>query len=100
MSRQKGHEALVRALGEFRGRHPLNRALSRALTGRRWLIGSTVMLLTVVVHATSLTGANRTASRALSAIFNLLYWQGVCEELGGREILWRSVAAGAPTRAT
>jgi hypothetical protein len=34
-------------------------------------------------------------SRALSGIFNILYWQGVCDELGGRDILWGSVADGA-----
>ncbi len=37
MSREKGHEALGRALHEFRGRHPLNRVMSWAVTGRpRW----------------------------------------------------------------
>jgi GT2 family glycosyltransferase len=99
MSREKGHEALIRALREFRGRHPLNRALSRAVTGRRWLVDSVVAVLGVGVHAAACIGAQRTTSRALSGIFNVLYWQGVCDELGGRDILWRSVSAGAPRAA-
>ncbi|HEX8968979.1 MAG TPA: glycosyltransferase [Chloroflexota bacterium] len=94
MSREKGHEALVRALREFNGRHPLNRALSRAVTGRPWLVSGIVRVLCVAVHAGARVGAQRTTSRALSGMFNLLYWQGVCDELGGRKLLWRSVAAG------
>ncbi len=95
MSREKGHEALGRALREFRGRHPLNRGMSRAVTGHPRLVDATVALLGLGVRAGAKVGAQRTTSRALSGIFNLLYWQGVCDELGGREILWRSVAAGA-----
>ena len=94
MSRDKGHEALTRALGEFRRRHPANRALSRLVAGRPWLIQSMVLLLGLTVRAATLVGARHAASRALSGIFNLLYWQGVCDELGGRKALWRSVAAG------
>jgi GT2 family glycosyltransferase len=95
MSREKGHEALGRALREFRGRHPLNRGMSRAVTGHPRLVDATVTLLGLGVRAGAKVGAQRTTSRALSGIFNLLYWQGVCDEIGGREILWRSVAAGA-----
>lgn len=96
MSREKGHESLRRALREFRGRHPLNRTLSRAVAGHRWLVDAAVAVLGVGVHASSRIGAQRTTSRALSGIFNILYWQGVCDEIGGREILWRSIATGAP----
>jgi len=93
MSREKGHEALPRSLREFRGRHPLNRALSRAVTGRRWLVNAAVAVLGAAVRATTAIGARGAASRALSAIFNVLYWQGVCDEIGGRDILWQSIAA-------
>jgi GT2 family glycosyltransferase len=95
MSREKGHEALPRALQEFSGRHPLNRAMSRAVTGRRWLVASVVTLLGVIVRASTLVGASGATSRALSGIFNVLYWQGVSDELGGRDVLWRSVSAAA-----
>lgn len=93
MSREKGHEALPLALREFSGRHPLNRALSRAVTGRRLLVTAVVAMLGLTVRAATLIGATGVASRALSGIFNVLYWQGVCEELGGREALCDSIAA-------
>jgi len=35
---------------------------------------------------------------ALSAIFNLLYWQAVSDELGGRTPTWRAIAMAAPVR--
>jgi GT2 family glycosyltransferase len=95
MTRDKGHEALDLALREFGRRHLLNRALSRVVTGRSALVRVCVALLRVAVLASARIGALRTTSRALSGIFNLLYWQGVCDELGGREALHRSVAAGS-----
>jgi hypothetical protein len=52
-----------------------------------------------MVHGAARVGARRTASRALSGIFNVLYWQGVCDELGGRRILWQSVAGHTPVAA-
>lgn len=97
MSRDKGHEALTRSLREFGGRHALNRVLSRAVTGRGWLVQAIVFMLCGIVHAATRVRADRTASRALSGIFNLLYWQGVCDEVGGREILWESLRTGVLT---
>jgi len=95
MSREKGHEALRRALREFRGRHPLNRGLSRAIAGRPSLVSAAVVVLSLGVHLFAKVGAHRATSKALSGIFNLLYWQGVCDEIGGRNALWRSMTAGA-----
>jgi peptidoglycan/LPS O-acetylase OafA/YrhL len=96
MTRDKGHEALRFALREFHGRNPLNRTLSWLVTGRPLLINSAVGVLGLAVRAGSALGAKRATSRALSAIFNLLYWQGVCDELGGRAVLHRSIAAATP----
>jgi len=96
MSRTKGHEALGLALSEFRGRHVLNRALSRVTIGKPKLLATALTVLQVVVRASSRVGATRTASRALSGIFHLLYWQGACDALGGPQVLWRSIDRGAP----
>jgi GT2 family glycosyltransferase len=96
MSREKGHESLIRALREFHGRHPLNRLVSRIVTGRPRLVEAVVAGLGIGVHASAILGARKTTSRALSGIFNILYWQGICDDIGGRDVLWRSVAAGAP----
>jgi len=94
MTRDKGHESLPRALHEFSQRHPLNRALSWCVTGRPLLLKTAVTLLQVIARNGAQTHAARLTSQALSAIFNLLYWQGVCDELGGRRNLDRSIAAG------
>jgi GT2 family glycosyltransferase len=94
MTRDKGHEALKFSLREFHGRNPLNKALSFLVTGRPLLVNPVVALLRLTVQAGTLVRARRATSRALSGIFNLLYWQGVCDELGGRRMLERSIAAG------
>lgn len=101
MSRDKGHEALELALRDFHLRHVLSRALSRATAGRPRALATALTLLSVTVRASTLVGARGVASRALSGTFHLLYWQGVCEELGGREILWRCLESGSiqPTAA-
>jgi hypothetical protein len=92
MTRDKGHEALLLALAEYHGRHPFNRALSSLVTGRPVLVNAAVMLLSLAVRTFGALGAEAATSRALSAIFNLLYWEGVCDELGGRGALRRSLA--------
>jgi hypothetical protein len=38
-------------------------------------------------------GLDRVAGAALSALFGLLYWQGVTDEIGDRDAVWRAVAA-------
>ncbi|MBV9175284.1 MAG: glycosyltransferase [Chloroflexi bacterium] len=94
MTRDRGHEALSRALQEFQARHPLNRALSRLTVGRPTLLKPTLWILRAAVLGGDLVHSARLTSSALSAIFNLLYWQGVCDELGGRSVLGPSIAAG------
>jgi GT2 family glycosyltransferase len=96
MTRDKGHEALLRSLHEFHGRHILNRWLSQLVIGRPMLLKPTVALLEVLARAGNSVSLGRLTSHGLSAIFNLLYWQGVCDELGGRSTLDRSMAVGRP----
>jgi GT2 family glycosyltransferase len=97
MHRDKGHQALELAYLEFHRRHVLNRRLARVCVGRRFPFAATTLALRGVVHAADAFGANAATQSALSALFNLLYWQGVNDEIGGRTELWRSVAdyAGA-----
>ena len=87
MSRDKGHEALACALREFRSRHPINRMLARLLAGRRRALNGVVLLLRAATRGADRLPVRRAASAPLSLIFNLLYWQGVCDELGGRRAL-------------
>ena len=95
MSREKGHEALTLAFAEFRWRHPASQALARLLTGRRLLTRAVLAACGVAARGAGRCGMHRGASPLLSVIFNVLYWQGVCDELGGREVLWRTAAASS-----
>jgi glycosyltransferase involved in cell wall biosynthesis len=96
MTRDKGHESLALALSEFKTRHVLNRQLSLLVAGRPLLVRAMVALVSLVVHAASSIGAQGVTSRALSGIFNVLYWQGVCDELGGHQALRRSLSSAQP----
>jgi GT2 family glycosyltransferase len=93
MQRDKGHEALGLAFGEFHRRHVLNRTLARLCVGRWPAFVTTTLVLRAIVHASDTLRIHRAARAALSALFNLLYWQGVADELGSRKAVWRSVAA-------
>jgi GT2 family glycosyltransferase len=99
MERDKGHRTLQIATREFHRRHGLNRRLTRLCVGRRSVLDVAVFYLRQVVHLADRLGSERAASAALSGIFNLLYWQGVCDELGGAQQLWHSLAASAPVSA-
>jgi GT2 family glycosyltransferase len=92
MHREKGHEALPCAAHEFHSRHLLTRALARACVGRPRLVGAAVAVLRTATHAADSLGQKYAARFALSGIFNLLYWQGVCDEFGGPRPVWQMVA--------
>jgi GT2 family glycosyltransferase len=80
MDRYKGRENLQAIKREFQRRHPLNRLLPRVCLNRGPLLRMVVGALRLVVRTTDRIGARGLASPALSAIFNLLYWQGVADE--------------------
>ena len=92
MDREEGHGALRDALTEFHTRHPLNRALARLLVGHNALIAGVVTGLGWVARAADRQAGAGLAAAALSAAFNLLYWQGLSDELGGAGRVW---AAGS-----
>jgi hypothetical protein len=98
MGRDKGHEAFACAVHELHGRHPLNRLLVRLCVGRKPLTTGAVAMLSVAALVAPRLGVPRAARFALSAIFNLLYWQAVSDELGGRAPTWRAIAGAAPAR--
>ncbi|MGH2355432.1 MAG: hypothetical protein ACRDJN_27810, partial [Chloroflexota bacterium] len=95
MHREKGHEALPCAFVEFHQRHPLTRLMVRLCLGRPPLVQGAVLALRGVAAVADRARANRAATLALSGIFNLLYWQGVSDELGGAAPVWRGIAEGA-----
>jgi GT2 family glycosyltransferase len=95
MSRDKGHESLDLAYREFHRRRRLNRFIARICVGRPALTGAFVGSLGAVVRVADAVAARRVAAAGLSAIFNVLYWQGIADESGGRDAVWRSVKARA-----
>jgi GT2 family glycosyltransferase len=94
MGREKGHEALELAYLEFHDRHPLTRLAVRVSVGRAAVRAAVVSALRATLRIADAAGLDRAASASLSAIFNVLYWQGVADELGtSPSDVWRSVAA-------
>ncbi len=99
MHRDKGYTTMFLASQEFYDRNLLNRFAARLCVGRPILLEGAVFGLARLARAAERLGARRVAASTLSGIFNLLYWQGVCDALGGAEHVWRSVAASGAVRA-
>jgi len=90
MGREKGINTFELVCGEFERRHALSQRLTRACVGRPWRRAATTTLFLTAV-ATDRIGLEIAASFALSAIFNVEYWQGAADELGGTAAVWRAV---------
>lgn len=93
MDRDKGVPVFRIACAEFHRRRPLNRWLTRLCVGRPPIRESTVAALILAVHLSQAVGATRVGWCALSCIFNVRYWQGMCDELGSAARLWAAVAS-------
>jgi hypothetical protein len=93
MHREKGYDTLGCNAFEFHDRHRMTQLLVRACLGRPWLSRGTVALLRRVAMVAAWLGSCRLPQFACSGIFSLLYWQGVCDEMGGAAPVWRFVAA-------
>ena len=92
MGRDKRYDTLAAAAAHFPRRHWLGRLLARVAVGRPRLVKSAVLVLGRSALAADRLGARRCASAALSGVFNLLYWHGVSDELGGRAAFGRWLA--------
>jgi GT2 family glycosyltransferase len=95
MHRDKGNEALACATREFVYRHPLTRLLVRGCVGHPGRVRLALSLLRGTARAADRLGAHRPAGLVLSGVFNLLYWQGVADELGQPDLVRASLASGA-----
>lgn len=98
MGREKGINTFELACGEFEGRHTLSQRLTRACVGRPWRHLATKALFLAAVVADRV-GLEHAASLALSAIFNVEYWQGAADELGGAAAVWRAIDEPSHVRA-
>lgn len=95
MERQKGHETLACAAVEFHQRHPFTRTLVHLCLGRPRLSHQVVPLLGAGARLAEGLRCRPVANAILSGAFNLRYWQGVSDELGGAGQVWRLIAAAA-----
>jgi GT2 family glycosyltransferase len=99
MDRNQDQEAWACATHEFHERHPLTRLVTRLCVGHPGRIHAATAVLRFGALAADHLGAWRPTVLMLSALFNVLYWQGAADELGGPEPVWRAVAASAPVPA-
>jgi len=96
MAREKGQqEALALARKHYRERNILTRALARAAIGRRVIEPAVLRALPATAIALDRVGLRQVSLAMLSVLFNLLYLQGMCRELGGAHRLWETLR-GAP----
>jgi GT2 family glycosyltransferase len=98
MHREKNNPILGSVFREFHGRHWLNRAVARLCVGSAIFFGPTRLVLASTARASGWIGLDAVGSMILSALFNLLYWQGVSDALGGPTRVWRAVAERRPGR--
>jgi glycosyltransferase involved in cell wall biosynthesis len=91
MGREKGINTFELACWEFERRHAWSRKLTRACVGRPWRRLALAGLFVAATMADQI-GLEQGAAFALSAIFNLQYWQGASDELGGPSPVWSAVA--------
>jgi GT2 family glycosyltransferase len=87
--RDCGRQAIRHWLGpEFRGRHPLVRTLTRWCVPRPRLANAVSRCLGAVAVASDKARATPLTRQALSGIYNIAYYRGVADELGGAQRLW------------
>jgi glycosyltransferase involved in cell wall biosynthesis len=90
MGREKGINTFELACWEFERRHAWSRKLTRACVGKPWR-GLAMRALFAAAILADRAGLENGAAFALSAIFNLQYWQGASDELGGPAPVWSAV---------
>jgi GT2 family glycosyltransferase len=94
MGREKGIDTFQLACIEFEQRNVWSRLLTRGSVGKPWRRPVAALLAAAAIVADWI-GQEQVASFALSGIFNLQYWQGASDELGGSHAVWSAVKTPA-----
>ena len=95
-ARDKGHSWLLPTIGrEFHSRHSFTKLLARLCISRRTANAAAITVLRHVAEVGSLIGWEWIPQRAYSGIFNLRHYQGVTDELGGRQQFFHLIAQAA-----
>jgi glycosyltransferase involved in cell wall biosynthesis len=90
MGREKGINTFQLACAEFERRNIWSQRLTRGSVGKPWRRPVGAALAATAIVADWLR-QDQVASFALSGIFNLQYWQGASDELGGPGAVWSAV---------
>jgi GT2 family glycosyltransferase len=87
-------EVLSWAASEFASRHPLTRIAVRAGLSHPRLSSVLPWLALPFAHTALGCGLGRVSDRLCGGVFNVLYWQGVGDRLGGTSSVRSLIAAG------
>lgn len=91
-TQRKGQSWLLPTIWtEFHGRHPIIRNLAKACLDREKLSQFTIYLLRQTANAGHFIKNQSLPRMAYSGIFNLRHYQGVADELGGRQLFFAGV---------
>jgi GT2 family glycosyltransferase len=93
MEREKAIPAFALACRELHHRRAVNRWLTRLCIGRAPIRDVVLFGLSLAVLTAPRLVGRRVTSFALSSIFNIRYWQGASDELGGRQRLLAAIGA-------
>ena len=97
MARERGRAPLLAAIGrEFHTRRAGTRRLARLCLGRPLPHRLALAGLALLIRAGNRLGQDRLSMAACSGVWNLAYWQGLAEALGGADRFWQLVAASRP----
>lgn len=99
MARGKGRAVVLQnACREFHDRNRCLQGLAMVLVGRKVLLRSFIAIAKRLGEASHWAHVGTVSYSAYSAIFNLQYWQGICEDVGGRGKFWEMVARARESR--
>ena len=76
---------------DFQHRHKLTRAVAQAVLGRPKLFSLTIATLRGVAMAAGTLRLRKAERYAYGAIYDLTYWHGLCDGLGGFSLLRRYI---------
>ncbi|MEZ4867898.1 MAG: glycosyltransferase [Caldilineaceae bacterium] len=97
-TRDKGQPWLLPTImAEFHGRHPGIKILTKLCISRPQYQKVAQQMLADVAKLGARRGQGKLPQHAYSALFNLTYYQGVTDELGGRQKFLQLVEQASPT---
>lgn len=99
MARGKSRAVVLQnAFDEFHYRNRCLRGLAMVFVGRKVLLRSFIAVAKNLGEASHWAHAGIVSYSVYSAIFNLQYWQGICDDVGGRGKFWEMVARSGKRR--